>query len=169
MVPSVFTSVIPHNRVESSSSSPSWTALVRSMFDVGDVWPESCEVVTAHEIEERWLGGFAVDVDIGKLVDSFNRVEDAFGRSWLERSIASSVVGPAVTLPLHVLQDAVNSGERGLGTHGVRTGCYKRLVTSVARRHGDDANVRVDGAEPPNKLVTLSVIEIVVDEHDVEP
>src|SRR5262245_53677298 len=75
----------------------------------------SRDVITATEIQERWLGGCAVDVDIGQLVDSFNRVENVLGRAWLDRTIASGVVGPAVALPVHALGERLAVLQRATG------------------------------------------------------
>src|SRR5262249_28962335 len=87
----------------------SWLATCRGPVRV----PAS--VVTSDEIEERWLGGCAVEVDIHQLVDSFNRLEGVFGRPWLDRSLESGVVGPVVTLPLHVLGVQLAVLQRAVG------------------------------------------------------
>ena len=65
-------------------------------------------------IEERWLASGAVAVGVDRLVDSFGRVELVLGRPWLDSSLASGTVGPAVTLPVHMLGEHLAAIEHAL-------------------------------------------------------
>jgi hypothetical protein len=55
------------------------------------------------EVQERWLVGALVDVDVDALTASLNRVEEDFGRAWLDAELASGTAVQNGVLSAHLI------------------------------------------------------------------
>lgn len=60
-------------------------------------------MITLDEIRRRWIVEGVVAVSPEALLGSFQRVEALLGREWLEATLEPGPVGPAITLPIHIL------------------------------------------------------------------
>src|SRR5258706_7380983 len=87
------------------------------------------------EIQERWLAGGALEANDAAILDAFQRAERILGRPWLEAPLAEASVGPAITLPIYCVGEALRVVERARGAEKLITRVRERAPSALSELH----------------------------------